>query len=530
MKIKRFLSAVLAIMMIVSLIGCGQKNTEQMPAADSAGAEGAKLDDHWYDEDGFVHVNLVTTVTTATMEPLASVTGVTTWCLNNMIYDHLIFENQDGSYSPALATEWSVSEDGLTWTLNLREGVKFSNGTDFNADDVAATMQRYMDKKGTDLSVSAPWSTLTGYEVIDPYTIAISFSAPYGTILNSFSMVPVFSAEDYAELGDEYFTKAVCIGAGKWKVEDFKENQSITMSLNPYYYGGVDDTNVEKVTLHFVSENSAMVTGMVSGTFDGATRISNDLLPMLASATDVEVVPFQSTCNMQVGLQCAEGSPFHDEKVRQAFSYCIDRQTICDVILPGSTPSNQYLPAGSVGHDESLPVIYDPDLAKQLLSESSYDGSEIVITPMNYLEAVDDVFTKISEDCQAIGLNVTYSKIDAAAWGAVRSAGEYIAYGHNDNIYVDQGGMFYVRYSNPGQNHNFNDEEVQAMIEELYSELDTERRAELLTALNKAFYEASGPVVPIYTYTFNHAVRKGLEGMTFTGLGGYLYRDIRIAQ
>lgn len=529
MKVKRILCVVIAVLMVMSLAACGQKTTNNQPASDGETGK-VKLDAHWYDSDGFVHVNLATTVATATMEPLASVTGVTTWCLQDMIYDHIIVENADGTYSPGLATEWSVSEDGKTWTLKLREGVKFSNGTDFNADDVAATMQRYMDKKGTELAVSAPWSFLTGYEVIDPYTISVSFSDPYGTILNSWSLVSVLSAEDYAELGDEYFTRAYCIGAGKWKVDEFKENQSVTMSLNPYYWGGVDDTNVEKVTLHFVADNSAMVTGLISGAFDVAVRVSNDLLPMLASNQEIEVIPFQSTCNMQIGLQCADGSPFHDEKVRQAFSYCIDRQTICDVILPGSTPSSQYLPAGVIGHDDSLPVVYDPTLAKQLLEESSYDGSEIVIMPMNYLEAVDDVFTKITEDCKAIGLNATYSKIDAASWGAVRNAGEFIAYGHNDNINVDNGGMLYVRYSNPGQNHHFEDDAVQALITELYTELDTARRQELLTEINKAFYDASGPVVPVYTYTFNHCVRDGLEGYNFTGLGGYLYRDIRVAE
>ena len=526
MKVKKMICFALSTIVIgLTMAGC---NGGSASTSGSKTGTSTKIDKNWYDADGFVHVKIATTVSQSTMDPLSTIVGATYDCLNDMIYDHLVVDNFDGTYSPQLATSWEENAAGTEWTFHLRKGVKFSDGNDFTANDVAATMQRFLDKKGTRLPVTGMWTTLTGYKVVNDNTIKIDFSAPYGAALASFSKCVVFCAADYKKWGDDYFNKAHCIGCGKWKVDKFLEKQSITLSLNKNYWGGTSNTNVQKITIYFVPENSSLVTGILSGSFDNITRIDNSLLNMLKGKGNLKIEPTLSNTILQVGLQCGPKSPFNDINVRKAFSYAINRKAICDNILPGSQPTMQYIQPSCIGYDSSLKVVYDPTQAKKLLSSSSYKGQKIVIQPLNTISSIDDIFASVCDNLKSVGFNVSYTKVESATQAQIRQTGDYDAYCINDNINPDQGVMIDTRFSNPGHHHNLNDQNLYSMIKTMDTTIKPDQRKQILTKINDAFYNDYGPVIPLVRYSFNNCTRVGLKGVVYTPVGGYWYKNITI--
>lgn len=528
MKIKKLFCLLLAVLMVFSLAACGGEPSNDDPGNDETGGSSTtKLDAHWYDADGYVHVNAACTQTLPTLELLTTTSGVYTYCLWDMIYDSLLQDNLDGTYSGRLATEWEMNDDGTEWTFKLLDGVKYSNGSVCDANDVACTMQRYMDKKGTEYNVSGIWALLTGYEVIDNLTIKVTFSEPYGTALYEFAQCQIISDEDYAKYGDELFTAAHVVGTGKWVVEEFAESQYITLRINENYRDGVT-TNVEKFTLHFISENSSLVTGLLAGDFDDATRIADDLLVMLEGKEELNLIKWPSTSILMIGLQCGEGSPFNDPDVRKAFYYAIDRQAICDNILLGSTPTAQYLSPNTLGHDDSLVPVYDPETAKTLLANSSYNGELIELEINSGLPSADDVFTYICDCLTAVGFNATYTKVETAYLGEIRKTGDFTAYAITDNIATDNGRAIATRFGNPGQHHNLENTELDEMIVKLASTVDNAEREALMTKINQTFYEECGPCCPIVCYSYNNCTREGLQGVVYSPIGGYFYNDINI--
>jgi ABC-type transport system substrate-binding protein len=519
---KKLLKLLLVALLAFSFVGCNKDNNNN-------NNETNNLSQQWLDSDGYVHVNVVCPQTLPTLEPLSTTSGVYTACLWDMMYDYLLKDNLDGTYGPRLAERWEVSDDGKEFIFYLLEGVEFSNGTPFNAYDVAATMQRYIDKKGTEYNVAGIWLLLDSYEVIDDYTIKIRFTQPYGTALYEFANAVIFSAEDYAELGDEYFTNGHCIGTGKWVLEDFKESQYITLKINENYREPIT-TNVQKFTLNFMSENASMVTGLLSGDFDDATRISSDLLSMLSGQDKLNIQHVASTSILMIGLQCGEGSVFNDLAVRQAFYYAIDRQGICDNILVGSHPTAQYLPEGTNGYVSANVMAYDLNKAKELLANSSYNGEKIVLEVNSGLPSVDDVFVYICDTLTEAGFNVTYNKVETAYLGEIRKTGDFTAYAITDNIQIDNGRALQVRFGNPGQNHNLDNQELYDLIAELQTTVDANKRTDILTEINTLIYENCGPCCPVVAYAFNNVTRVGLKGVVYTPLGGYLYNNIYIEE
>lgn len=529
MKIKNVFCLLLAALIVFSLTACGGDSgkKEANAAGSPTEAQTEKLDAHWYDDDGFVHVNAACTQTLPTLELLTTTSGVYTYCLWDMIYDSLLQDNLDGSYSGRLATEWEMNEDGTEWVFKLLDGVEFSNGSVCDANDVACTMQRYLDKKGTEYNVSGIWALLTGYEIIDDLTIKVTFSEPWGTALAEFAQCQIISDEDYAKYGDDLFTAAHVVGTGKWCVEEFAESQYITLRINENYRDGIT-TNVEKFTLHFISENSSLVTGLLAGDFDDATRIADDLLVMLEGNEELNLVKWPSTSILMIGLQCGEGSPFHDPDVRKAFYYAIDRQAICDNILIGSTSTAQYLSPDTLGHDDSLVPVYDPEQAKQLLANSSYNGELIELEINSGLPSADDVFTYICDCLSAVGFNATYTKVETAYLGEIRKTGDFTAYAITDNIAIDNGRAIATRFGNPGQHHNLDNDELDAMIAKLGSTVDNEERKALMTEINQTMYAECGPCCPVVCYSYNNCTRAGLQGVLYSPIGGYFYNNIYI--
>ena len=285
-------------------------------------------------------------------------------------------------WNPAqLATSWNISEDGKTYTFHLREGVKFSDGTDFNADAVCFNLARWVNN---DRHASLTSYAVESYRAVDEHTVEIVFkegSYPILTELTYPRPVRFLSPSSIEKVeGDVMgkFTKPV--GTGQWMLESYTPEQEFVLVPNPYYWG--EKPALNKITFKIIPDGQARIMALQSGEVD---IIGGDLLGKI-SLEGVQELQNSGQWNIQQNttmnayyMGFSQGNPvLQDVKVRQAINYAIDKESMV---------SNMFYGIGSPAkgmYDTSVPYVteenspgyaYDLEKAKSLMSEAGYTDS-----------------------------------------------------------------------------------------------------------------------------------------------------------
>ena len=296
------------------------------------------------------------------------------------VYDTLVMFDSSMQIVPALATSWETSEDGLTWTFNLREGVTFHNGEPLESSDVAFSILRV-----TDPEIASPrsgdFALIESIDTPDDLTVVIHLSKPFSPLLSKLaqSLNVIVSEDVVAEYGD--LNDAV-IGTGPFKFVEYIPQTRMVLEKNPDFWGTDADGNalpyLDGITFQFYPEPAARTTAIETGNVDWIEYVPSSDVDLLAVVDGVEVVGGLSN-NFRTVYFNATQAPFDNKLVRQAISYAIDRQTIVDVSLFGTggvMASGATVPTGQYYAVESSPYTQrDVEKAKELLAEAGYpDG------------------------------------------------------------------------------------------------------------------------------------------------------------
>ncbi|MEZ4711330.1 MAG: ABC transporter substrate-binding protein [Caldilineaceae bacterium] len=312
------------------------------------------------------------------------------------MYDSLIFPEADGTYSPALADSWEVSDDGLTYTFHLRQDVTFHNGEPFTADSVVYSWQTYSQPEVT---YANEWSFANNVEKVDDYTVNISTEEPNALLLARVAGWGMIPPKAHAEMGLEAFAQSP-IGTGPFVFKEWVKGDHLTVTANPDYWRE-GYPKVDEVLFKFMPESAVRVAAIQAGEIDIAPRLSADEADTLASSSDLTVINYPvdrvfylAFNNMTTGVD----TPIMDVKVRQALGHAIDVQSIIDAIFGGAGErATGFLSAGNLGYKAVEPVTYDVEMAKSLLAEAGYaDGFDIGMA------CPEAAYTNINEVCQAI--------------------------------------------------------------------------------------------------------------------------------
>lgn len=480
MKMKKCLALILGITLLVSsLAACGntKKETTDEPTNSSTSSAGTVTTT----KDGETVVTYSLSEDFYTWDP-AGQPSMPSYIARILIYDTLIESDHAGNYTPSLATSWSVSEDGKDWSFQLRDDVTFSNGEPFNAECVKATFER-MAKDDT-LAMHYLWVNLDSVEVVDDYNCIFHFTQPYGAFLSEISVASILPAKALAEQGADLFKTNP--GTGAWKFVSYDPGNETVFERNDEYWGG-QKSNVDKIVFKPISEDTTRISGLKTGEIN----IAGDIPPDQAMALEgqealvVQQDPGLTMCFMS--LETGEGKVFSDKNARLALMHCIDRELIVDSILGSGTPAYWPTMEGVIGYDADAVnskeyAKYDPDMAKQLLADSSYNGEEI------YFMAIDGKVPRTKEVLQAIqammtavGFNVKLEIMEGATFVAKRSAGEYdlgfsnIFYGNGSSL--NHANMHYVSDS---AHTEFVNEEQLSLINEASMTVDLDKQNELM--------------------------------------------------
>jgi peptide/nickel transport system substrate-binding protein len=317
-----------------------------------------------------------------TWDPSASYSTEVLYMAN--MYEPLIWANPPGSSEPirpGVATSWDVSPDGLHWTFHLRSGVKFHDGTPLNAEAVSYSINR---TKSMGLGAAYLWGVVNTVDVLDDLTVRLNlaYAAPLTRMISSEYAGWIFSPKS-ASNGTAWFELGHDAGSGPWMLESYKPRNEILLTRFPGYWGGWNDTQFDKIDIHFVSDPVEERQMLESGDADIATTVPIESVPILNQTQGLIVYREPSFYNYVAYMNNAK-PPLNNVLVRQAISYAIPYDDIINVAAKSfATQAQGPVPKTLWPNQPGLLPQYQHNLtkAKQLLTEAGYpNGLSLVLT------------------------------------------------------------------------------------------------------------------------------------------------------
>lgn len=334
------------------------------------------------------------------------------------MYEMLVRFDENQEIVSGLADTWEVSEDSLIYTFHLREGIKFHDGTDFNAQAVVANYDRVVDVENN-LRTRRTFVTTkneeefyrcASVEAADDYTVVFTLAEPYSTFINKLTQFCIISPAAIEEYGNDIMYHPC--GTGPFKFEEWVEGDHTTMVKNEEYWG--EPASVDSVTIREVPEAGSRTAMLQTGEADMIYPTAADQLSVLEGAGDVDVHAVTSNIMRYVTLN-TNVEALSDVRVRQAMNYAIDKNAYCQVMYSGyGTPATSAAPNCILYYQEQTPYDYDLEKAKSLLEEAGYaDGFDLTIWGDNTTQEIKGM-TFIKQQLEQIGINVEVLPMDPA--------------------------------------------------------------------------------------------------------------------
>ena len=343
-----------------------------------------------------------------TFDPIQS-TNSTVDQMNLNDYNALVQypPGQNATLQPQLATSWSISPDGLTYTFNLASGVKFHDGTAFSATDVAFTLNRIKKLNTGVASELGPYSTA---KVISPTKVELILSRPYAPFLDSLSRVYILESSLVSQhLGSDEgqtWLSTHDAGTGPYQLASYVSGSTATFNDFPGYFQGWSGHHVAHVVYKFIVSPSAQQEALTSGQANIAMNIARSALPTFKAMPGYSVNAAQTLEELYVFMNTQSG-PTKNLLVRQALSYAYNYSDHISHILDGyGVEASGPLPTGMSCHENITQPTYDLAKAKQLLAQA---GESHMTLTMNYEPETfeqQDAFLLLQSDLQQIGVTV----------------------------------------------------------------------------------------------------------------------------
>lgn len=317
---------------------------------------------------------------------------VTGQCIENLY----AFKHGTTTPEPALATGCTANEDGTEWTCSLREGVKFHDGTDFNADAVIFNFERWRFTDNPYHFESQVFeyyeaqfggfddaSIITSIDKVDDHTIKFNLAAPQAPFLNNLAMdmFAISSPKAIMDNGEKYGTPSVgCVGTGPYKFVEWVEGDHITVTANDDYWAGRAKT--DQIVWKVIPDDSARFLALKSGDIQGLETATVEDLASAASDPDLQIMtrPALNTGYLAFNYKIKE---FQDVRVREAVARAINKANIVENFLGKyGIVAKSFLPPAILGFPEAMEdLTYDPELSKQLLADAGFPNglSEVTI-------------------------------------------------------------------------------------------------------------------------------------------------------
>ncbi|HZG71379.1 MAG TPA: ABC transporter substrate-binding protein [Chondromyces sp.] len=510
---KRFMGTIAALMaLMLVLAGCG--SSESSGGSSGGNSAGSTL---IYGKGGDA----------VSLDPAAVTDGESLLVTEQMFETLVNYDKQTTDIVPGLAKKWEISEDGLTYTFELEEGVKFHDGTDFNAEAVVKNFQRWAKShdEGKFAYYASQFGGFEGDEghVIKEvkadgeYKVVFTLNRPQAPFLKNLAMSPfVISSPAAFEKHGE-----TPIGTGPYKFESWKRNDTITVVKNEdYWKEGLPKT--DKVIFKVIEDNSARLNALTKGEVDLIDGVNPSDVEKIKADQGLQIFERPSLNVAYLGFN-VEKEPFNNPKVRQALSHAVNKEAIIENFFGGTAdPAKNPMPPTLAGYnDEIQGYEFDLEKAKKLLEEAGYkDGFNVDLwampVPRPYMPNGQKVAEAIQADFEKIGVKANIVTMEWATYLEKLQAGEsplFMMGWTGDNGDADNFLYTLLDQDNIGSNNysRYANEEVHKLLIEAQSEVDEAKREELYKKAQELIH-ADAPWVPLAHSTPLLAGKSTIEG------------------
>jgi len=448
-----------------------------------------------------------------------------------MLYEPLVRYGAGGKLEPGLAKSWTISKDAKTYTFNLRSGVKFSDGSPFDAKAAKFNFDRWVGTKDWDFLPTT--NNIARVSIRGDLTLILTLKKPLYSTLNDLAVArPVRFLSPKAVDDKGKFLRPV--GTGPWKVAEYLPERRLTFVRNDAYWG--KKPKLSKVTFLLINDPQTRVSGLLANQIDviggeylGALPLES--LPVLKVNPNVQLLSAPGTTNyfLQMNIQ---KPPFNDANVRRAINMAIDRQAIAKSVFGGyAVPAKGVFP-GDVPYFKATAsdlYSYNPQKARALMAQGGWTpGADGILQkngqPFRYALIVDQgVFPQartlaqvVQDQLKKIGLAVDVQTVDYNTWIARLEKGQYdlatnLTWGAPYDPHSSLIALFKRAYGSPNSERIFSSPQLDKMIDAVLATRNEAARTvqyrRLWTYLDQ---QAAG--VPLVSAQRLYAVRKGISG------------------
>ncbi|HBA70338.1 MAG TPA: peptide ABC transporter substrate-binding protein, partial [Lachnospiraceae bacterium] len=447
-------------------------------------------------------------------------------------FECLLIVDQEGKLAPGQAESWETSEDGLTWTFHLREGLKWSDGSDLTANDFVYSWKRVCDP-----NVAAPYaetvlSMVEGYEdaiggnldalqvvAEDDLTLVVTLNAPcsyFGSLAAFATLSPVQQATVEAN-GDGWATAPeTYVSNGPFYMTEWVPGSHILFSKNPNYWNA-DAIKLDGIQFALIEDSNAAYSAYQTGEVLMIKDVPTEEIPSLTGSSDFFVDPIIGTYYVSLNLN---NDAFKDAKVRRALSLAIDREYVADTLMQGTysaagnfmgpgwidTDGSQFIDNANGGNAYIDTTNFDANLeeAKALMEEAGYPNGE-GFPSISYTTNDAGYHRVLAEYLQQawleLGIDLQVNIVEWSSFTPMRRNGEYDA-ARNGWVgdYSDPSNMLDLLYSSNGNNDGkFNNSEYDAAMDVSRTTLDAAERSEALHKAEDILMEETA-CIPIAYY------------------------------
>ena len=512
-NLRKIICLCVLVCMALSLTGCGSSPSAANDAASENTASTSSSE-----------VNYVTIL--GENDPMLSWDPGESWAAEIRvlcnIYETLIHMEKDGSFTPVLAEEWSVSDDNLTWTFKIRQGVKFHSGADLTAYTCADSLNRTIEMGK---SATYMWDGVTKIYATDDTTLVFECERPIALL---YLVSATYAALIYnPEYDTDWYNQCQCDGTGPYMLESYTQNSEVILKKNENYWKGWEGDHFDYCIFKTVYEAATARQMMITGEADlWNSGCPYEYVSELEKNENILVSDIPSYQTLYAYLNCQK-EPLNDVRVRKALSYLTPYDDIVDQVVYGyGTRIAGLLPPTIWAYDEdAYQYEYDYDKAVELLNEAGYaDGFTISYTYntgdavlQKVGELLKDSFAKanITLELQAMTSDAKYAK--ARAEDPNERQDIVVIYWWPD--YVDPSSYYYsCFYSETAEDIGFNlsyyyNSEVDELIDKAFyatGESLDEAKEYYLEATNQILDDAA--ILSLFAENYTKPYVKSLGG------------------
>jgi peptide/nickel transport system substrate-binding protein len=440
------------------------------------------------------------------------VTAFSSFVVIQNVYDGLVEFDADLQIEPALATSWEISDDGLTYDVQLRDDVVFHNGRAMTAEDVVYSFDRIMAEE-TGSPQASRFAQVTGAEATGEHAVRFTLEAPFAPFLGNLSNLTVVPREVVEAEGD---LQRVAVGTGPFVLEEVVPDTYVRLVANPDYYRDGQPA-MEEVRFNVVPEASTRAAGLRTGSYHLLPDVDPATAETLQNVSGVELMEVQDLAYSLLGVN-VEREPFDDPRVRRAINLAIDRDEIVTAVyfdnaVPGG-PLSPGLDQWALDTSEFSCYQHDPARAQELLAEAGYeDGFELEILTFGTIRVVSDLAQVLQAQLTEVGIDTTVNVAEFGTFVQDWRNSDFQAFVSLNGGNADPDGYLFRTFHSTGATNVFQyaSEQVDALLERGRTTADDTARYATYAELQRSL-ACTGPVAHVAYATLFSGVRENVEG------------------